>query len=175
MDADAAGRWLLDAIGDAVAEHGVREVHRKLVVLGLEGESPQGFTAALLVDESHVTAHCYSDRGWCAFAVLRTSHCVPSSVPRRAPCHLYALDHRLAIDVFTCGSHDPRPLAESIRQRVENYAPDARCAQHATMRRFLHAPANAALGRALQQEGWMRPEASSTTQQRRRRPTQRAE
>ena len=38
MDADAAGRWLLDAIGDAVAEHGVREVHRKLVVLGLEGE-----------------------------------------------------------------------------------------------------------------------------------------
>ena len=66
VDADAAGRWLLDAIGDVVAEHGVREVHRKLVVLGLQGESPPGFTAALLVDESHVTAHCYSDRGWCA-------------------------------------------------------------------------------------------------------------
>jgi S-adenosylmethionine/arginine decarboxylase-like enzyme len=79
-------------------------------VLGTCGESPPGFTAALLIDESHVTAHSYSEKGW------------------------------LAIDVFTCGAHDPQPLATQIRRRIEAYAPAVRCAQHATMRRFLHAP-----------------------------------
>jgi S-adenosylmethionine/arginine decarboxylase-like enzyme len=86
----------------------VREVHRKLVVLGEQGESPPGFTAVVLIDESHVTAHCYSERGW------------------------------LAIDVFTCGGHDPRPLAAAIRRRVEEFAPATQCAQHTAMRRFLH-------------------------------------
>ena len=77
-------------------------------------------------------------------------------------------DRRLAIDVFTCGSNDPRPLADSIRARVESYSPDVHCAQHATMRRFLHAPANVALGRALQQENGQTEEAAMAAPQRRR-------
>ena len=89
---------------------GVKEVHRKLVVLGCDGQSTTlpGFTSVILIDESHVTAHCYSDRGW------------------------------LAIDVFTCGRHDPTDLAEGIHRRVLAYAPYARCLQRYRADRFFH-------------------------------------
>ena len=49
-------------------------------------ESPSGFAAVVLIDESHVTAHCYSDEGL------------------------------LAIDVFTCGPHDPEHVVELIHE-----------------------------------------------------------
>ena len=101
-----SGEWMLQSLRDAVAAHGVREVHSKLVVLGERGESPPGFTAAILIDESHVTAHCYSDDGL------------------------------LAIDVFTCGAHDPRPLAADIRQRVEARVPGAQCVLEECVGRF---------------------------------------
>ena len=42
--------------------------------------------AVVLIDESHVTAHCYSDEGL------------------------------LAIDVFTCGPHDPEHVVELIHE-----------------------------------------------------------
>ena len=106
--AELGGEWMLHSLRAAVANHGVREVHSKLVVLGADGTSPPGFTAVTLLDESHVTAHCYSDRGW------------------------------LAIDVFTCGAHDPRPLAADIRDSVEAYAPGVRCVKDDTVGRFLH-------------------------------------
>ena len=66
----ASGEWMLQTLRTAVAEHGVREVHSKLVVLGEHGESPPGFTAVALLDESHVTAHCYSDRGLLAVDIF---------------------------------------------------------------------------------------------------------
>lgn len=77
VDAAEGAEATLQAIRAAVSESGVREVHSRVVVLGEDGLSPPGFTGVCLVDESHVTAHCYSDRGW------------------------------LAIDVFTCGAHPP--------------------------------------------------------------------
>lgn len=77
VDAREGADATLAAIRAAVGESGVREVHSRVVVLGEDGLSPPGFTGVCLVDESHVTAHCYSDRGW------------------------------LAIDVFTCGAHPP--------------------------------------------------------------------
>ena len=49
-------------------------------------KSPSGFAAVVLIDESHVTAHCYSDEGL------------------------------LAIDVFTCGPHDPEHVVELIHE-----------------------------------------------------------
>lgn len=109
VDAAPAGEWMLEALRGAVADARVREVHHKLVVLGERGESPPGFTAAVLIDESHVTAHCYSTRGW------------------------------LALDVFTCGSHDPRALADDIHARIAEYAPRARRVQSRYVPRFLHA------------------------------------
>lgn len=53
--------------------HGVRVVHRHVETFD-GSESPPGFASVALLDESHMSAHCYSDQG------------------------------KLAFDVFTCGS-----------------------------------------------------------------------
>jgi S-adenosylmethionine/arginine decarboxylase-like enzyme len=52
------------------------QVHSRAVILGDDGLSPPGFTAVCLVDESHVTAHCYSDRGWLAIDVFTCGQCL---------------------------------------------------------------------------------------------------
>ncbi len=51
--------------------------------------SPPGFTAMVLLDESHCSAHCYADQGM------------------------------MALDVFTCGSTDPRVVLQHIREMVD--------------------------------------------------------
>jgi len=51
--------------------------------------SPPGFTAMVLLDESHVSAHCYADLGL------------------------------IALDVFTCGETDPRDVLRYIRDEVD--------------------------------------------------------
>ena len=64
-----------------------RQVHSHVEVFD-GSESPSGFAAVVLIDESHVTAHCYSDEGL------------------------------LAIDVFTCGPHDPEHIVELIHEAL---------------------------------------------------------
>jgi len=51
--------------------------------------SPPGFTAAVILDESHCTAHSYADQGL------------------------------VAIDIFTCGKTDPNDVLQYIRQRID--------------------------------------------------------
>ncbi len=51
--------------------------------------SPPGFTAVVLLDESHCSAHTYADDGL------------------------------IAMDVFTCGSTDPLKVLECIREEVD--------------------------------------------------------
>jgi len=81
------GEWVLGILRKCVLESGIKEVHSHVEVF--DGtESPRGFAAAVLIDESHVTAHCYSDRGL------------------------------LAIDVFTCGDSDSDSVADLIHQRL---------------------------------------------------------
>ena len=107
-DAAEGGEWMIDTLAKTATAHGVTVVHQKLVKLPQSPEaSPPGFTAVCLLDESHATAHCYSDRGW------------------------------LALDVFTCGGTDPRPVAADIRAQVETRW-GARCVQFETHGRFLH-------------------------------------
>ena len=89
VEAQQGAEATLQAIRAAVSDSGVREVHSRIVVLGEDGLSPPGFTGVCLVDESHVTAHCYSDRGW------------------------------LAIDVFTCGAHPPEVRYHDATDRKE--------------------------------------------------------
>ncbi len=81
------GHWMLNLMRESVMECGVREVHSHVEVF--DGSiSPPGFAAVVLIDESHVTAHCYSKSGL------------------------------LAIDVFTCGDHDPEDVAGLIHERL---------------------------------------------------------
>ena len=89
---DEDGAWMLQVMRDCVNRAGIREVHAH--VAQFDGsESPPGFAAVVLIDESHVSAHCYSESGL------------------------------LAIDIFTCGDSDPVPLADDIHSMVVEAVP----------------------------------------------------
>ena len=89
---DDDGEWMLQVLRDCVRKAGIREVHSH--VAQFDGsESPPGFAAVVLIDESHVSAHCYSESGL------------------------------LAIDIFTCGENDPGPLADKIHSVVVDAVP----------------------------------------------------
>jgi S-adenosylmethionine decarboxylase len=123
VDARAGAELTLGLMREAVAAAGVREVHSKVVVLGEEGESPPGFTAVCLIDESHVTAHCYSDRGW------------------------------LAVDVFTCGEHPPEDIATRINDRLMASITGLRLMRSIVLDRFVHGDLAAPGARGRGQEG----------------------
>ena len=79
------GEWMLNLLEKAVDSSGARRVHSH--VEDFDGSvSPLGFAAVVLLDESHVSAHTYSDRGW------------------------------LAIDAFTCGDTDPARIIEVLEK-----------------------------------------------------------
>jgi S-adenosylmethionine decarboxylase len=52
-------------------------------------DSPPGFAAVVMLDESHCSAHTYADLGL------------------------------IAMDIFTCGSTDPRDVLRSIREELD--------------------------------------------------------
>jgi len=86
------GEWMLQVLRDCVHRAGIKEVHAH--VAQFDGsESPPAFAAVVLIDESHVSAHCYSESGL------------------------------LAIDIFTCGSSDPGLLADDIHSIVVDTVP----------------------------------------------------
>lgn len=101
------GRWILKILQNAVNKCGIREVHSHVEIF--DGEhSPPGFAAVVLIDESHVSAHCYSDRGW------------------------------LAIDAFTCGGHDPENIVDIIHEHLVSSSPNIIQMRRDTVNRFLH-------------------------------------
>jgi S-adenosylmethionine decarboxylase len=99
------GEWVLGILRECVRESGVREVHSHVEIFdGME--SPLGFAAAVLIDESHVTAHCYSERGL------------------------------LAIDIFTCGDSDSDAVADLIHERLVSENPGLRLVFRKNVERF---------------------------------------
>ena len=101
------GRWILKILQNAVNKCGIREVHSHVEIF--DGEhSPPGFAAVVLIDESHVSAHCYSDRGW------------------------------LAIDAFTCGDHDPENIIDIIHESLTLSSPNIIQMRRDTVNRFIH-------------------------------------
>ena len=100
------GAWMLEILRQSVRDAGVREVHSH--VEEFDGEvSPLGFAAVVLIDESHVSAHCYSERGL------------------------------LAIDVFTCGDHDPKVVADSIHASLCGTVPGLNLLRRERIERFM--------------------------------------
>ncbi len=99
--------WVLGLLRSSVKGCGVKEVHSHCEVFDGD-ESPPGFAAIVLIDESHVTAHCYSEKGW------------------------------LAIDAFTCGSHDPNNLADAIHAKLTLGCEDLKLMKRSSVDRFLH-------------------------------------
>jgi S-adenosylmethionine decarboxylase len=85
--------WTMSTIKEALMANGIRCVHsHSEVFLDERDGSPPGFTAVCLLDESHVSAHCYSAIGM------------------------------LAIDIFTCGGKPNQTFAtaKDIHRAVMN-------------------------------------------------------
>ena len=70
--------------------------------------SPPGFAAVVLLDESHITAHCYYEKGWLAF------------------------------DAFTCGDGNPDLIADFITKNLKKNMPDLQQMRRELVDRFLH-------------------------------------
>jgi S-adenosylmethionine decarboxylase len=101
------GEWMLAIMEKAVERAGVRQVHSHVVEF--DGSlSPTGFAAVLLLDESHVSAHCYYDQGW------------------------------LALDAFTCGGGDPNLIADFINETLQDEMPKITQMRRDCVERFLH-------------------------------------
>lgn len=100
------GRWILSVLQSAVRRSNVREVHAH--VSEFDGiESPPGFAAVVLIDESHVSAHCYAEEGI------------------------------LAVDCFTCGGVNPNQIADDIHQQILIENPDICLVQRTEIERFI--------------------------------------
>ena len=100
------GQWMLAVLQNAVERSNVREVHAH--VSEFDGtESPPGFAAVVLIDESHVSAHCYAEDGI------------------------------LAIDCFTCGLADPNVIADDIHQQLLAVNPTLCLVQRTELERFV--------------------------------------
>ena len=66
------GSWMLSLMEKAVDASGARRVHSHNE--DFDGSvSPLGFASVVLLDESHVSAHCYSETGLLAVCLLYTS------------------------------------------------------------------------------------------------------
>ena len=100
------GNWVLDILQSAVAKSNAREVHAHVSIF--DGSlSPLGFAAVVLIDESHVSAHCYADEGI------------------------------LAVDCFTCGNVDPADIADDIHAQLLDALPAIHLVQRTELDRFV--------------------------------------
>ncbi len=91
------GNKVFDVMEKSLSQTTMTIVHKKLCLLGEDGKSPPGFTSIILIDESHISSHCYSDKGW------------------------------LALDVFTCSTTDPIPIMKYIIDELEKEFPTLKC------------------------------------------------
>jgi S-adenosylmethionine decarboxylase len=101
------GKWMLELMRAAVKGAGVREVHSH--VEEFDGTlSPTGFAAVVLLDESHVSAHCYYEKGL------------------------------LAIDAFTCGDGDPGVIIDIIHNKLISEMKNIKLISRNKINRFNH-------------------------------------
>ena len=95
-------RWLFSTVAQSTAT----EVHAHLAPFD-GSTSPPGFAAVVLIDESHITAHCYADRGL------------------------------LAVDCFTCGDTDPELIASYLDERLTKRFPNLKRMRKDRVNRFI--------------------------------------
>ena len=101
------GVWMLELMQYAVKCANVTEVHAH--VEEFDGaQSPPGFAAVVLLDESHVSAHCYYGKGL------------------------------LAIDAFTCGDGDPNLIIDIIQNKLSSEMKSIQQVSRNEIKRFKH-------------------------------------
>ena len=98
-------KWMILVMERAVDESSANRVHSHVEVFdGIK--SPPGFAAVVLLDESHLTAHCYSEKGW------------------------------LSIDCFTCGATDPSTIIDVLDKAIREVSPKIKLEMRKSERRF---------------------------------------
>lgn len=105
IDDEDFAKTIFQIMENSISDTNLTVVHKKLCILGND-KSPPGFTSIILIDESHISSHCYSDRGW------------------------------LAIDVFTCGLTNPELVMENIVTNIRINYPSLICTNKKTETRF---------------------------------------
>ena len=97
---------MLNILRTAVSRSAAREDHAH--VEPFDGvKSPHGFAAVVLIDESHVSAHCYEDEGI------------------------------LAVACFPWGGVDPAGIADDIHQQLVDAIPPIKVVQRNELARFV--------------------------------------
>jgi len=78
---------MLNALAAAASRAGANVIAQTRYRFG--HDSPPGFAAVIMLDESHCSAHCYAD------------------------------DCQIALDIFTCGDTDPWTVLEYLREQID--------------------------------------------------------
>jgi S-adenosylmethionine/arginine decarboxylase-like enzyme/uncharacterized protein with PQ loop repeat len=113
------GHTMMTAMLAAAEKHGVRVVSNQIEIF--DGtDSPPGFASACLIDESHMSAHCYTDQGMIAFDCF-TCGANPEGT-RRVTNEIYNfLGEHLGPDAIFEVSHMPRfPRSAICEAGTEN-------------------------------------------------------
>ncbi len=105
---------LFNIIENAINKTSMITTFSKVCILGQTEDnnnitnitSPPGFTIIFGLDESHCSAHSYTDRGW------------------------------LALDCFTCGKTDCEALMNDILNNIKLLYPSFQCTYHKNHKRF---------------------------------------
>lgn len=105
-DDESLAKNVMFLMESAIGQTNMRVVHSCMKILGDTPKSESGFTSVLLLDESHITSHCYSQRGLLAF------------------------------DVFTCGESDPQFVMNYIIKRMSILYPSFTCIYNGFHHRF---------------------------------------
>ena len=124
---DNEGEWILKLMRDAVAASPAREVHSHVETF--DGSiSPHGYAAVVLIDESHVTAHCYSEEGLLAIDSFSCGQCEPQIIIDHLLGNLFDAIPTLEIcnseevsRFNTQSSTDGEGAPEGVRQLLEKH------------------------------------------------------
>ena len=101
------GKWMLGLMEHAIDQSTANRVHSHVEIFD-GSTSPPGFAAVVLLDESHLTAHCYSANGW------------------------------LSIDCFTCGTADTVAIIDAMDEAIRKASPTIKLEKRHLETRFIN-------------------------------------
>ena len=104
-DTENLGGKILSLMEKIIDNSTANRVHSHVEIF--DGKtSPPGFAAVVLLDESHFTAHCYSEKGW------------------------------LSIDCFTCGVTNTNSIIEEMDKALIQISPTMKLEKKKVESRF---------------------------------------
>ncbi len=107
LDLEILANTIFKIMIDAINNTKMTIVHKHLEIL-MQPKTENGFTSVLLLDESHFTAHAYTD----------------------------ADKALLAMDIFTCGQTDTSIVADYVIKEIKKIIPQIKINNYVVNKRF---------------------------------------